>query len=114
MASGGGPSSGLLCICRPPAALLPATAERGSAASGEMGGGMSGGLRFIPMMATRRVRPEDGETAGRPGVRGGAEGIEGEVEGGAAAAMLSEARWGIARMEEAAWREERGWRLVLC
>jgi hypothetical protein len=79
-----------------------------------MAGGMSGGLPFIPTMATRRVRPEDGETAGRPGVRGGAEGIEGEVEGGAAAAMLSEARWGIARMEEAAWREERGWRLVLC
>jgi hypothetical protein len=42
----------LLCICRPPTALLHATARCSGAASSEMGGGASGGLRLI--LTTRR------------------------------------------------------------
>jgi hypothetical protein len=45
---GGSASYGLLCICRPRTTLLPATARRVGTASGEMAGGMSGGLPFIP------------------------------------------------------------------
>jgi hypothetical protein len=47
MARGGSANSRLLCICRPPAALLHATARRGGAPSGEMGGGASGGLHLM-------------------------------------------------------------------
>jgi hypothetical protein len=47
MARGGSANSRLLCICRPPAALLHATARRGGAPNGEMGGGASGGLHLM-------------------------------------------------------------------
>lgn len=84
-------------------------ARRGGTASGEMGGGMRGGMRFIPTMATPRVRPEDGETAGRPGVRGGAEGIEGEVREARRRRRPCSAELGGDWYD----REERWWRLVL-
>lgn len=78
MASG----SGLICICRPPAALLPATARRGGAASGQMGVGRE--RRPAP-------HPDDGDTTSSSGRWGG--GQEFVVEQKGLRERSREARW---------------------